>query len=76
MIEELDIVVLNRDMSENGLVAGDTGTVVHCYADGLAYEVEFLAADGDTVALLTLEKDDVRPLQAGEIFHVRELVTA
>ena len=76
MIEELDIIVLNRDLRENGLVAGDTGTVVHRYADGLAYEVEFLAADGDTIALLTLKKDDVRPLQAGEIFHVRELVTA
>ncbi len=73
MIEELDVVVLRREVKEHGLVADDTGTVVHCYADGLAYEVEFLAADGDTIALLTLKKDDVRSLQAGEIFHVREL---
>ena len=51
MIGELDSVVLTRDLQEYGLAAGDVGTVVHCYANGPAYEVEFVAGSGHTVAL-------------------------
>jgi len=40
---------------------------------GPAYEVEFVTAQGTTVAVLTLERGDVRPLQGHEILHVRSL---
>lgn len=76
MIREHDLVVLERDFNEHHLVKGDIGTVVHRYADGEAYEVEFVTGAGDTIAILTLEKDDVRPLVKREILHARELVTA
>jgi hypothetical protein len=36
--------------------------------------VEFVAADGHTVAVMTLGKDEVRPMQQGEILHARALV--
>lgn len=42
MIEEHDLVTLTTDIEAYSLVAGDIGTVVHCYADGKAYEVEFM----------------------------------
>ena len=71
MIRELDRVVLTKDVAEYGLRAGDIGTVVHCYSDNLAYEVEFLTASGRTVTVLTLEKEDVRSLDPQEISHVR-----
>lgn len=76
MIREHDLVVLERDVDEHELVKGDVGTVVHCYADGEAYEVEFVASRGGTIAVLTLEKDDVRPLAEREILHAREMVAA
>ena len=41
MIDELDTVVLSHDIDEHGLKKGDIGAVVHCYSDGLAFEVEF-----------------------------------
>ena len=50
------------------------GTVVHCYADSKAYEVEFVTAEGKTVAVLTLTPDDVRPMKDKEILHVRAMV--
>ena len=76
MIKELDTVVLNHDIKEYGLTEGDIGAVVHCYADGAAYEVEFITAEGKTVAVLTLTPDDIRLMKNREILHVRELATA
>lgn len=76
MIEELEIVVLTRDIPEHALKAGDVGTVVHRYEDGSAYEVEFVATEGRTLALLTLGRSDVRPMGAEEILHVRKRATA
>jgi hypothetical protein len=76
MIRELELVVLARDFPEHGLKRGDVGTVVHCYEDGAAVEVEFVTAGGKTVALLTLDSVDVRLMQSGQILHVRELSPA
>lgn len=76
MIRELDTVVLTRDIEEHGLKQGDIGAVVHCYSNGAAFEVEFVAAEGKTVALLTLVPTDIRPLSGREILHVRELILA
>ncbi|MBI3030621.1 MAG: DUF4926 domain-containing protein, partial [Candidatus Rokubacteria bacterium] len=50
MIQELDPVVLTRDLPEHGLKKGDVGAVVHCYADRATVEVEFVTAGGKTVA--------------------------
>jgi hypothetical protein len=76
VIAELDTVVLKKDIVESGLQVGDVGAVVHRHSDGSAFEVEFVAADGRTIALLTLSSDDIRPMRGGEILHVRELAGA
>jgi hypothetical protein len=75
-MQELDLVVLTRDVEEFGLKSGKVGTVVHCYGQGEAFEVEFVAASGETVAVLTLTPADIRPLSGREILHVRELTLA
>lgn len=68
MIEELQTVVLRRDISEHGLMKGDVGAVVHRYADGGALEVEFVTTEGKTVAVLTLTASDIRPMGTGRFF--------
>ncbi len=40
-IEEHDLVVLERDIEELGLIRDDIGTVVGIYSDQKAFEVEF-----------------------------------
>jgi len=72
-INELDAVVLTCDLPEHGLVRGDVGTAVLVHDQGAAFEVEFVGYDGHTVALLTLERDQVRSLQTHDIPHAREL---
>ena len=66
----LDSVVLNRDVPEHGLRAGDIGAVVELYGtDGV--EVEFVRASGQTKALLTLKITDLRPVAESDILAVR-----
>ncbi len=72
MVRELDTVVLTHDLRKHGLKRGDVGAVVHCYGDGAAYEVEFVTAEGKTVAALTLTAADIRPMATREILHVRD----
>ncbi len=75
-IKELDAVALTCDLPDHGLKRGDVGTAVLVHGKGEGFEVEFVGYDGHTVALLTLEKEQVRPLQASDIPHARELASA
>jgi len=72
MIEELDMVALTRDFDAHGLKRGDIGAVVHKYSKK-GFEVEFVAAEGKTIAVLTLQETDIRSLREGEILHAREV---
>jgi hypothetical protein len=72
-INELDAVALTCDLPAHGLLRGDVGTAVLVHGNGKAFEVEFVGYDGHTVALLTLEREQVRPLQTRDIPHAREL---
>ena len=76
MIGELEIVVITHDVEEHGLKQGDVGTVVHRYEDGAAYEVEFVTAEGKTVALLTMAPAGIRVMSGTEILHAREVTPA
>jgi hypothetical protein len=72
MIRELDSVVLTADLPAQGLKRGDVGTVVLLHQGG-GYEVEFMTLDGETVAVLSLAADQVRPIGRREIAHARPL---
>jgi hypothetical protein len=76
MTRELETVVLTHDCREHGLKEGDVGAVVHCYPAPEAYEVEFVTAEGRTLAVLTLTSQEIRPFRIGEILHVRELASS
>jgi len=73
-LRELDRAALRTDLPAYGLIAGDVGTVVFVHADGAAYEVEFMTADGDTVAVETLTAKQVEPVAGAYILHVRKHV--
>jgi Domain of unknown function (DUF4926) len=66
-------VVLRKEIPEQGLTTGDVGTVIHVHKKGKAFEVEFVALDGETLAIATLEASQIRPVQKREITHARAL---
>lgn len=72
-MNELDTVVLTHDIEDHGLKTGDMGAVVQIYDKGSAFEVEFVTADGKTIALLTLKPSDIRKVAKNEILHAREI---
>jgi hypothetical protein len=73
MIKEFDPVVLTKDLPEHGLQAGDVGWVVMIHAAGAGYEIEFVTLAGDTVSVVTVPADAVRPVRAKEIAHARRV---
>ena len=73
MIHELKTVILTTDLPDHSLKAGDLGTVVSVHEHS-GYEVEFTTLGGETVAVVSLSPDQVRPVGHREIAHAR-LVT-
>lgn len=73
MIKEHDCIVLTQDLPDEGLQAGDVGTVVHVHRGGAAYEVEFSTLTGETVAVATVLPFQLRPVGRRDVTHVREL---
>ncbi len=73
MIAESDEVILDCDLPGHKLTRGDLGTVVLVHNQGEGYEVEFMTLDGETIAVVTLDSAQVRPIGHDEIAHAREL---
>ncbi len=71
-IKEYDSVVLTSNLAEHGLRKGDVGTVVMLHG-AKGYEIEFMALDGETLAVVSLAPSQVRPIGRREIAHARAL---
>lgn len=72
-MEELDRFVLTEDLPENGLHAGELGTIVMVHTPGGDYEgpegytVEFTYLTGEPRAVVDLRPDQVRPAAEDEV---------
>lgn len=82
MHKESDLVVLltDRTAKQPGrpdrvqLHRGDVGTVAYVYDAGGLYEVEFVNAAGETVAVETLRADEIRAVDLRTaMIHVTDL---
>ena len=71
MICELDTVIPLKERPLEGLVKGDVGFVVFIHEGGKAFEVEFTTLAGDPLGVLTLAEDEIRPVSARDVPHVR-----
>jgi hypothetical protein len=75
MLKELDSAVLTIDLPAHGLSAGDIGTIVLVHGEK-GYEVEFVALDGETLAVVSLNQDQLRAVESDEIAHARPLAAS
>jgi len=79
VIAEHERAILTQDVLEEGLKAGDIGTVVSVHAaqadgEGRArYTLEFMSPSGETVAIATVFADAVRPVGPREVNHARAI---
>jgi hypothetical protein len=74
MIKEHERIVLTSDLPDEGLIAGDVGTVVHVYREGEAFEVEFLTLGGTTAAVAIVRADQLHLVSTADITHARPLI--
>ena len=74
-MNEFDSVVLTVNLPEHNLKRGDVGTIVHFHEDEAAYIVEFMTFGGDSIAVVTLSRNQVRPALATELPHVRAIAS-
>ena len=71
--QEHDLVVLTVDIPAENLEQGDVRTVMLTHGAGAGYEVEFAALAGETLAVVTVPANAVRPVGDKEIAHVRRV---
>ena len=70
----LETVVATVDIPEDGILAGDVGTIIDIYLElAKAYEVEFLTANGAERALVTLAPDQFRRLTPADVLTTRQV---
>lgn len=78
MHKETDLVALLKDLPERNLNRGDVGTVAYVYEatptdSSPLYEVEFMNAAGDTLAVVTLRAEEVKAVELQNVMlHVSE----
>ena len=73
IIREHRRAVLACDLPEHGLKAGDVGVVVDVHAGGAGYTLEFMTLDGETIDVVTLRAQQVRPVRRRELPSARAL---
>ncbi len=76
MIKEHERVVLTVDLPQYHLKVGDIGVVVMIHGNQAGYELELFSADGQTLDVVTVEADQVRPVTRRDMMHVRTLEPA
>lgn len=72
MIKEHERVVLTVDIPEQQLQVGDIGVVIMIHGNHDGYELEIFSATGQTLAVVTVEAEQVRPVHRQDVLHVRE----
>jgi hypothetical protein len=75
VIEEFEEVVLINDLPKFGLRAGDVGVVVDIHGNSTGYTLEFMTRDGATVAVVTVNANQIRPIGEAEMMQSRPLET-
>jgi hypothetical protein len=74
-IAEHDVVVLTRDLPDEGLEAGDLGVVLLVHEGegdvGPGFTIEVTTVLGDTIAVTDVPADMVRPVTDRDVRHTR-----
>ena len=76
MIKEHERVILAVDLPAERLCAGDIGTIIHIHQGGAGYTVEFITLDGETLAVVTLRADQIKPIHKHQVANARDLANA
>ena len=73
--EHQQIVLTGSVLGDDGtdLKPGDVGAIIHVHPGGEAFVVEFMALDGDTLAIATVLPSQARPVSGADMTHARSV---
>lgn len=76
IIPEHARAILTRDVPDAGLLAGDVGVVVHVHQGGagdapIGYMLELFSASGETIDVVSVPAEAVRPARGDDRLRVR-----
>ena len=75
LLAEHAVVILTRDLPDEGIRSGDVGVVLlaHPGGDGIppGYTVEVTTVTGETVAVVDVAADAIRPAAERDVRHAR-----
>lgn len=72
-IPEHTRAVLTTDLPGHGFKAGDVGVVVDVHQHGAGYEIEFMTLSGETIDVVTVTAQQVRPVTKNDMPTTRRL---
>lgn len=72
-IPEHTRAVLTTDLPDHRFKAGDVGVVVDIHQQGAAYEIEFMTLSGETIDVVTVTAQQVRPVMENDMPTARRL---
>ena len=68
-----DLVWLREDVSKPPLAKGMVGTVIYIYNQNRLFEVDFISKQGEAIASVVLENNQLAKLQEEKIKSVNEV---
>ena len=69
----LETVVVMVDIPNEGICAGDVGTIIDMYTQAApAFEVEFAFANGAPRTMVALAPDQIRHLDPADVLTIRQ----
>lgn len=72
-IKLFDLVYLREDVSKPPLTKGLAGTVIYIYKQNRLYEVDFISKQGESIASVVLENNQLAKLEEEKTKSINEV---
>lgn len=70
-----DIVCLKEDIANPPLLKGTVGTIIYVYKQNRLFEVDFISKEGESLASVVLENNQILKLEEEKFSLINEITT-
>jgi hypothetical protein len=70
-----DIVCLKEDIANPSLSKGTVGTIIYAYKPNRLFEVDFISKEGESLASVVLENNQILKLEEEKFSLINEITT-
>lgn len=70
-----DIVCLKEDIANPPLLKGTVGTIIYVYKPNRLFEVDFISKEGESLASVVLENNQILKVERDKISAINETTT-